>query len=135
MATKTPITDINSKAISALGKEALELLKPLQEKYGVSVDIDGSLSYGHDKGHIRFAFTAADENGNAQSAGQVEWNKNAPLDGFDVSDFGRKFTHRGHEYQIVGYAPRNRKMPILVERSDGTAYKMPPELVLRELKK
>ena len=65
------------------------------------------------------------------------WNLLCHRFGFNEDDFNRSFVspvNNRDVYVLKELKPRNRKYPVIAERSDGKMFKLPLEMVLKAIR-
>lgn len=136
--TKTkPIKEFTNPIVRKLMDECEEALRPIAEKYGLTLDQKGR-TYRRDALPVMFQLlvTEKDEDGNALSAMAKDFQNMAPLFGLEPDDLGKEFTRAGKTFRITGLKPRSRKYPVLAENvKTGKTYKFPAETVKEALKR
>jgi hypothetical protein len=132
-----PLTQFNQVNVRAILEECREALEPVAEKYGLTLDRKGR-TYQHDSLPVMFQLLVKQmtEDGTVLTAAAKEFQRYAPMYGFDKDDLGKTFTTHQGSYRISGWKPRSRKYPILGEcvRS-GKTFKFMVEQVKAGLKK
>lgn len=120
------IEQFDKVTVRKLAEEAQELLKPLEEKYGIKIKLGGgTFTPGDFTPKITFKVSDAD---------QQEFKRYASLVGLEPEDFGRTFVAGGKTYKLTGINLRARKFPIqAVNLRDGKTYKMTEASVLNAL--
>jgi hypothetical protein len=134
--TKT-IKEFTNPLVRKIMDECEEALRPVAEKYGLTLDRKGS-TYRRDALPVMFQLlvTEKDEDGNVLSAAAKDFQKFATMFGLKADDLHREFVHQGERFRITGVKPRSRKFPLLGENvRTGKTYKFPVETVKAGLKR
>jgi hypothetical protein len=112
-----------------------ETLEPMVEGLGLTIKMKGG-RYDDHTFTVRFDLLTMTETGEAFDVEANDFKRLAGRFGFKLSDLGREFTSwNGTTYSIKGLNPRNRKYPIITERSDGKQFKMTAQSVRAHLEK
>ena len=101
--------------------EMREALNKIGEKYGMAFEI-GRITFTDNsiKASVEAVLTSAP----GESKMVVDFRENCYKHNLKPSDLGRTFTNtRLERFTIVGLKPRNRKYPIIGQRSDGKQFK------------
>tara|TARA_R100001082_G_scaffold45441_1_gene24249 strand:+ start:34 stop:429 length:396 start_codon:yes stop_codon:yes gene_type:complete len=121
------INKMDRQACGIIGQEALNALKVIAEKYGLTVKQSGG-SFNPDEGSFtpKFSFVCETDNGIPS-----DFARNAPRYGLKAEDWGKTFTSNlGDTYTLYGIKPRNRKYPILGKcTKNGNLYKFGESIV------
>ena len=111
--------------VRAIAAEVPVALTDLCRKQGVAIRYDGG-SIGQGTCILKFEFSEVDSTGRAQTVDVENFRICAHRFGLKPEDLGRKFTFRGHEYEVTGLRPAADKYPVLAKRlADGKVYKFP----------
>lgn len=136
MAKTTKITKFDRASVRQILAECEEALRPVAEKYGLTLDRKGK-TYYQDALPVMYQLlvTKMDEDGNVLSADAKAFQEQAFLYGLEPSDLGREFKSRGDTFRITGLKPRSRKYPVLAKNvKTGKTFKFPAESVKAGLK-
>ena len=105
---------ITGDLIRRFQDEALQVLTEIAERHGFKAEIKPGTKYN--SCFFRFQVEIAlVMDGEAQTEAQQAWIAMAPLHGLKAEDFGRTFHYNQTQYRVVGWLPKNRRYPILVE--------------------
>ena len=88
-----------------------EAVKGLEKKYGVEISL-GSIRYQSTSFEAKLSVLKGVGD---KSPGQVQFEKNAFMYGLKNDDFGKVFTVKGAQYQIVSIDTKKRKYPLVVK--------------------
>ena len=119
---------ITKQMLKDLRPEIEDALKGISEKYGITMKL-GNGHFGGLTGDYKLLLTTTGENGETPES--RDFTMYAATFGMDKEWFGKTFQSNGHTYTIKGILPRKRKMPILLDRSDGTQRIMDEKSVRR----
>jgi len=131
----TTISRFNKATVDQLLTRTAELLKPLEEEFGIRVE-QKFCTYRADECPIAFKAVVIQrgEDGEALDPMKVEWDANCWRWGLKPDDFGKTFSSGTHgDYTICGCKPKSRKYPVLGRNVRGTAYKFAADVVERGL--
>ena len=109
----TAITQFNRTNAALIHAEAVLLLKPLAEKYGIRIEQAGGQIGGANL-VLKFAFKCEGE-----EAEKLEFEKQRHLFGCSVSDYGRVATINRKECTLIGFDLGRRKFPVRCRHKDG----------------
>jgi len=127
MAKVTKMTRPVAKRIAA---DVAAALKPVAEKYGMSLS-EGGWSYYDTDITFKPKFAVVTDSGVP-----ADFERLAPKYGLEPSDFGKTFTSLGRQFRITGIKPTRRQYPISGERvPDGKSYKFTAQQVVTGLGK
>lgn len=124
--SKTPkVTEFTRALLRDINEEAMELLRPLAEKYGLVLDHKRcSATREAMPVMLQFLVRKEDADGNALNARASDFQKLAQYYGLDASDLHREFSCHGSKFRITGINRKAKKTPILAERLDnGKSYR------------
>lgn len=107
---------------------AMEALKPVQEEFGISIELKGGGNFTDGTLTKSLTFNVVSSDGVT-----AEWKANCRRFGLYDEDYGRKFESKGKGYTVSGIKPRSPKFPVLATDADGTVYKFRIEGVRRLL--
>lgn len=117
----TPLTKLDRPTLKALDAEALAALRPIMEKYGLSVTNAGG-SFSETEATLKFKVSLPQAVRSASA--QETWNLFCGGYGLKPEHFNRTFNCKGKTYQIVGIDPSRPKNCVkLVEFDTGKDYK------------
>lgn len=102
-------------------------LKQLGEKYGLKITA-GNASFSDVLTTFKIELAVVGQDGTAASHEAQAFIAHSPLLGLKKEDLGREFKYGSRTFKLVGYAPRKRKAPMIVE-ADGKKYGLPIEAV------
>lgn len=102
-----------TKKIDEISVECTEAMRKVAEKYGLNIrPAGGSVTLGVEA-VIKFRLT--DANASPMLKHEESFKANCYLHDLEPEDLGREIIGAdGKHYFIVGYKPRNRKMPLLI---------------------
>ena len=132
MKTKYNITQINPQAIREVRQMIKDSLSVIMEDNNLKFEL-GNATYDEDSFKFTgFRISLADALSPEQKALEKmlkEWNRNPMYKTLDVTKIG---TDRGLSYKLVGYKPRARVKPwIIQDIRTGSTYKAPDHLIER----
>jgi hypothetical protein len=100
--------------------EARAEMLAVAKKYGLTVKVGPRWTYSHDGSLLRFKV----EFNTPKDSATVEYESKMNQMAYGVK-VGTTFrTYEGTLYIVTGFAPRNRKYPVLVMRKDGKKFKV-----------
>lgn len=106
--------------IKSLRKEINSALEVVGQKHGLVFNL-GSITFGQNSFGCRLE-VASSENG--ESVYAVAFKEKCAKYGLLPSELGKEFWSNGNRFKITGLKTRNRKYPILADRTgDGKGYK------------
>jgi hypothetical protein len=114
-------------------KEALAALKPLAEKYGVTVTEAGGL-IEPTRFTAKFDFKTADAGAKAVEQAQTDFRQYAQLFDLLPEDYGKTFKHGNHTFTITGLKLGAPKYSLTARRSDGKLFKFRAEDIAKRLR-
>lgn len=114
--TKQNIQAVKTRLMAAMLAE-LEALG-LQAEWGKGTFTGNNLS-------TRLEITV-DRGEETVTRAEEDFRRCAPRFGFSPDDFGRHFVSGSRRFAIVGWAPKNRKYPVIAEDENGNRYKFSP---------
>jgi len=125
---------LDKKTANQISARALELLKPLEAEFGISVARSGG---SFNESNVTLKFQAATVNEDGQALTKVRADLEAYCEirhGIKLAALDTPFTQgvrgRATEYRVVGYRPRARKMPFICERvTDGAQFTFPASTI------
>jgi hypothetical protein len=122
---------IDRKLLRSFNADALEALKAVAAKHGVSIEQkNGSFARDGSNATVKFELATVGSDGQAQTKAAQSFKQNAALFGIDPEALGTTFTHNGTEFRVTGLVCRRPKYPISAERvSDGRAFKFPSRVL------
>lgn len=122
----TPIITFDRDAYRTLQKECEAALRPIAEKYGLTLDHQNKCFRAHALPvAFQFLVTKKDKEGNAMSACAQDFVKCASRVGLRSTDLHRELSLRGECFRLVGFNRKARKAPLLVERvRDGRRFRV-----------
>jgi hypothetical protein len=125
MSKPTIVTEFTRPLIRQINEEAMELLRPLAEKYGLVLDKkSGTCTREALPVMLQFIVRKEDEDGNALSARASDFQSLARYFGLEATDLHREFTCQGNKYRITGINRKAKRTPIIAERLDtGKSYR------------
>lgn len=114
--------NINKESLKEFRKDLDEIIKPLEEKYGVTIDL-GSISFSD----IEFSTKINVKNNeiNGKSVEQYEFEKVCHLYGFKPEDYGKEFKQKDETFKFVGFNINSPKYKYKCVNEKGIAYKFP----------
>ena len=108
---------ITRKLLQDIRPEMDEVLKPLAEKYGITIQV-GNGSYGGLTGHLKVMFSTTNEEGEDQRA--IDYKRYASLYNLEVEWLIQSFVQGSETYTIVGLDLKKRKNMLVLRRErDG----------------
>ena len=110
--------------------EAEKALQQLSEKYNVNITA-GKIRYDDNSFNLDLKMTKKEVNGELFE--KVEFEKYCFMYGFKPEDYLKKFISNCKTYTIIGFKPRNTKMPVIAVSQDNKRYKFNEETVKRLL--
>ena len=125
---------ITTKMLDEFRKDLNEALKPLEQKYGLSIDV-GRITYSPNDFSLRLSSTDVKEAmKNGLSPEKAIWDANCKLYGFKEDDFNKTISLQGRNFKIVGITPNCRKNGILIEdMGNNKTYKTSYESALNAI--
>jgi hypothetical protein len=122
---------IDTKAAGEINAATLEALRPVAERFGLTVETTGG-SYdpvaGWYKPKIVFATSGSEEAAFARDCGYVGAFDGMP--GLAAADYGATFGYHGKTFRLVGVNLRARRFPLVaVDEADGRRYKLPESAI------
>ena len=128
------ITRFDRGTVKALNGEIGVALRPIIEKYGLSVPVVGA---SYTDTNVRFTVKinttvtpTGEERDEARDAfieaSKGDW-PHVPMVRREWLD--EEFTYFGEKFRVVGYLPRSRKRPVLVQDRNAKRYKMSIQMV------
>jgi hypothetical protein len=121
---------ITRQMLKDLRPEIEDALKGVSEKYGIKMQL-GNGHFGGLTGDYKLILTTTGANGETPES--RDFALYASRFGMDESWLGKTFKSNGHTYTIKGILPKKRKMPILLDRSDGVERIMDEKSVRRAM--
>jgi hypothetical protein len=104
-----------------------DIMTAITERYGLAVEV-GNMSYQHDEVSVKLNFRLL-------SAGNVleaDYDMFKAL--YGLPDLFQTVIINNEEMKIIGYKPKKRKYPVIVENQNGKRYKITHEQAIRCLK-
>ena len=128
---------IDRKLLQEIREPIIEALKPVAEKYGISIDT-GRGQYAGEYGTLKLEFATISESGEVvtkeASAYREYAGKWGDLSEFDPDWLNKEFDYAGSMMKLTGFRTKARKNDIeLVRLSDGKTLVAPHEHVLRRM--
>lgn len=125
---------LDRKTVRNIGEEMERELEAVAKKYGVQIERGGATfdPNGNFATYKIKVSTVADD-GTVMSKEAEDFKRKAGRFGLDPEMLGKGFKHNGETFTVVGLAAKAKKYPVLVERADGKAFKMPSTLVRRAM--
>ena len=128
---------IDRKLLQEIREPIIEALKPVAEKYGISIDAGGG-QYAGEYGTLKLEFATISESGEVvtkeASAYREYAGKWGDLSEFDPDWLNKEFDYAGSMMKLTGFRTKARKNDIeLVRLSDGKTLVAPHEHVLRRM--
>ena len=117
---------ITRKLLQDIRPEMDEALKPLAEKYGITIQV-GNGSYGGLTGHLKVNLATTNEEGEDQNA--IDYKRYASLYNLKEEWLNQSFVQRGETYTIVGLNPKKRKNMLLVRRERDGSIRIAPTIM------
>tara|TARA_R110002020_G_scaffold102109_6_gene240067 strand:- start:176 stop:571 length:396 start_codon:yes stop_codon:yes gene_type:complete len=120
------IENFSKQETKFLAGEMLKELKPLMEKYGLTIDRKGASYGGHFvdiKFHVEVPQAAAQSQEN-------DFNRYAQMYGINAP-FGFSYTQRGMTFTVEGINHNKPKNRISLKRNDGKKYQCDVESINR----
>lgn len=116
-------TKIDRPAIRTIGEAAAKALQAVAEQYGLTITEGGHRFSNGQTGQLNFSLALPSADGEAQTAQEIAFRRNAVLWGLKPSDLGEVITYNGNEFRITGANPKKPKYAILAVRlSDNKEY-------------
>lgn len=122
---------MNKKSVKELKNQLEKGLKELQDKLGINIKVGNAL-FGATSVVFKVECAEIDKDGKAMTCETEDFKKYASMCGLKADDLNRKFNYKGEKAQIIGFASRSRKYPILVKVGKKT-YKMTANVVKTHL--
>ena len=110
--------------VKTLSVEVLNELQALCKKHGLVVTSKGGK---FDAGifDLKLQFNCVTtETGEVVPPYAQDWAKWAGMYGFEISDLGKPVLVNGKRFSLAGIKPSNRTLPIIVQNSNGKAFKL-----------
>ena len=120
------------KAIcKAIHEKAVELLKPLEDEYGIKLQRKGGRFCAESYG-FKIEWNIVNAEGESVKA-ESEWNIGCALLGLESKHFKETFTFKNRSYEIVGLNLNSVKFPINCKRDDGKEFRFPERVIKNAL--
>ena len=119
---------ISPEILKQIREEVNVLLKPLEEKFGVKMEL-GRATYSHNNFTFKLEGSRLDESGSAVTKEAEAFKMLAKMHGLEADDLGKTFKAQGKEFTITGLSTKSSKFPIIAKGSDGKSYKFPIDAV------
>jgi hypothetical protein len=135
MTKTTKIERFDGTTCRAVAKAMEEALKPVGERYGLSIQFRGG-RYQDTSYSPKVVCAIVDDGGTVQGPEVSDFKRYANLYGLKPDDLGREFrTDRG-VFVLTGLKSRARRFPLLgKEKATGKVYKFTADVVVAALEK
>lgn len=114
--------EVTKGTIRNLSSEINEALQGLAENHGMVIKT-GSASYNSNSVTFKLECANLDEDGKAITKDVEYWNMYKPSHQIKHVSPGDKVNHFGATAKLIGYNPKARKYPIVIEQN-GSRYKI-----------
>ena len=121
------ITTFDKATCKAIHEKAVELLKPLEDEYGIKLQRKGGRFCAESYG-FRAEWNIVNAEGESIKA-ELEWKMGCGLIGFEPRHFKETFTFKNRSYEIVGLNLNSTKFPIECKRDDNKEFHFPAQVV------
>ena len=101
-------------------------LREFTEQHGLP-EAEFSKGIFDHKGHCWWNVTLTQAG--AVNMAESDFISMAPIYGIPAENFGKTFISNGKSFTISGFAPRNRKLPVLAKCVEGKGFKFPVSTV------
>jgi hypothetical protein len=105
-----------------LQQRILDTLQPLVDELDIEITPNGT-RFNASQINLGLEISLAPRDG--LTAEEREFQELAPVFGLTVSDYRRPLVFNRIHYSLIGFKPRNRKYPVIVEAAGGARYKLP----------
>jgi hypothetical protein len=123
------ITSFDKTTCPAVGKRMLELLKPLEQEFGITVDYRGGTfdaSGGEYTPKVVMKVGGGDKK---------VWDQYCDKLNLLPGHFGKEFIARGNTYVISGIQINRSKPIIATQKATGKRFMFPAEMLRKEFKR
>jgi len=109
---------LTKQSVDGIGKEVLEAVRVVAEKYGMVVEGRGG-RYSPEIGTFQPKFILKQSQIDGRDRDQVEFERRVGSFGLKIEDYGRTFENKGRTFKLVGISVSRRKYPIIGESVIG----------------
>lgn len=125
---KKKIVSFDRSICKMLNEEITDAIKPLAEKYGLSILPAGG-SYD-ELSYTKKIKLQVKETESGKSGAAAEFARYAPMFGLPEDAFGKTFiSSSGTRFRINGIRPKATRAPVIAINDNGVAYKFSAETV------
>lgn len=112
MPTTTPTTRFTAAATREIGAAINEALAKVASDFGINI-ANAKCSYNANSIMCKVGVTLASTDGTPNDPDALAFKEYSWEHGIDVAKLGHTFRINGKNVQLIGYAPRSRKYPVL----------------------
>ena len=109
-----------------LSKDIKKALLPVAEKYSITID-PGNISYTDLDATMKLKLT--DNTHGREDYEKKKFNQLCQAYGFEPEDYLRNISLGGEPVKLVGFNPKAKKYPVILQAMDGKKYKVHVGLV------
>ncbi|MBC8428244.1 hypothetical protein H8D04_00030 [bacterium] len=119
---------LDRNTVKMISNDIEKALGDVANKYNVVIN-RGNASFTSDNMTLKLNVSTIGNDGNVMTKEATDFNTYASMYGITKS-LGDVVNYMGGEYKIVGFKPRSKKYPVIVEKlNDGGRYKFPVDIV------
>jgi len=119
---------LDRNTVKMISNDIEKALGDVANKYNVVIN-RGNASFTSDNMTLKLNVSTIGNDGNVMTKEATDFNTYASMNGVTKS-LGDIITHGGHNYKLVGWKPRSKKYPVLVEKiTTGKKFKFSISLV------
>jgi hypothetical protein len=134
MGRHAKVKQIDRATCRKLRTELEKVLEPFGKKFGISVTT-GSGRFSDNNFTLKIEMATVDKDGNVRNKEAEAFKLMASVYGLKPEHLNTSFkTWTGESFEIVGWATRSKKYPILAKNKEGKTFKFPVEEVKTLLK-
>ncbi|MBC8421942.1 MAG: hypothetical protein H8E03_00820 [Pelagibacteraceae bacterium] len=119
---------LDRNTVKMISSDIEKALGDVATKYNVEIK-HGNASYGSENMSLKLKVSTIGNDGSVMTKEATDFNTYASMYGITKS-LGDVINYMGGEYKIVGFKPRSKKWPVIVEKlNHGGRYKFPVDIV------